>query len=146
MENAAHLSAKFMPQVSTMKMHGAGEGPAAFISNLFMNPFQALGEGQFLPIIIFAILFGLAARIVVEEHGETSRTGRSVELMLEVFDAAQKAAFKITDWVMEYFPVGVFALTTVNFAVYGMELFGPYVRIAGCVMIGIATRRGFFII
>lgn len=38
---------------------------------------------------------------------------------------------------MEYFPVGVFALTTVNFAVYGMELFGPYVRIAGCVMIGV---------
>ena len=57
--------------------------------------------------------------------------------MLDVFDAAQKASFKIIDWVMEYFPVGVFALTTVNFAVYGMELFGPYVRIAGCVMIGV---------
>ena len=57
--------------------------------------------------------------------------------MLDVFDAAQKASFKIIDWGMEYFPVGVFALTTVNFAVYGMELFGPYVRIAGCVMIGV---------
>ncbi len=137
MANAQKFSEKFIPQVSSMKMHGAGGGISQFISNLFMNPFQALGEGQFLPIIIFAILFGLAARIVVEEHGEHSRTGRSVELMLEVFDAAQKAAFKITDWVMEYFPIGVFALTTVNFAIYGLNLFFPYVRIAGCVIIGV---------
>ncbi len=137
MENAQKLSEKFLPQVGAMKMHGTANGISQFINNLFMNPFQALAEGQFLPIIIFSILFGLAARIVIERHGEESKTGRSVELMLDVFDAAQKASFKIIDWVMEYFPVGVFALTTVNFAVYGMELFGPYVRIAGCVMIGV---------
>ena len=137
MENAQKLSEKFMPQVGAMKMHGTANGISQFINNLFMNPFQALAEGQFLPIIIFSILFGLAARIVIEQHGEESKAGRAVELMLDVFDAAQKASFKISDWVMEYFPFGVFALTTVNFAVYGTKLFGPYVRIAGCVMIGV---------
>lgn len=137
MENAAHLSAKFMPQVASMKMHGAGEGLAAFISNLFMNPFQALSEGRFLPVIVFSILFGLAARIVLERNGEDSPVGKSMDRMLELFDAAQKACFQIIDWVMEYFPIGVFALTTTNFAIYGTDLFGPYMRIALCVIIGV---------
>lgn len=41
------------------------------------------------------------------------------------------------DWIMEYFPIGVFALSAVNFAQYGVELFGPYLRIAGCVIVGV---------
>ena len=137
MENAQALSEKFMPQVASMKMHGVSNGFSSFISSLFMNPFQALAEGQFLPIIIFSILFGLAARIVIERHGDDSDTGQSVEWMLKLFDAGQKASFQIVDWVMEYFPIGVFALTTTNFAVYGTGLFGPYMRIALCVITGV---------
>ena len=136
MENARNLSEKFMPQVASLKMHGASGGLSRFLSGLFMNPFQALAEGQFLPVIVFSILFGLAARIVLDRHGEDG-TGKSVELMLRLVDAAQKASFQIIDWIMEYFPVGVFALTTSNFALYGTELFGPYMRIALCVICGV---------
>ena len=137
MENAQALSEKFMPQVASMKMHGVSNGFSSFISSLFMNPFQALAEGQFLPIIIFSILFGLAARIVIERHGDDSDTGQSVEWMLKLFDSGQKASFQIVDWVMEYFPIGVFSLTTTNFADYGTGLFGPYMRIALCVITGV---------
>lgn len=136
MENARNLSEKFMPQVASLKMYGASGGLSRFLSGLFMNPFQALAEGQFLPVIVFSILFGLAARIVLDRHGEDG-TGKSVELMLRLVDAAQKASFQIIDWIMEYFPVGVFALTTSNFALYGTELFGPYMRIALCVICGV---------
>ena len=136
MENARNLSEKFMPQVASLKMHGASGGLSRFLSGLFMNPFQALAEGQFLPVIVFSILFGLAARIVLERHGDDN-TGKSAGLMLRIIDAAQKASFQIIDWIMEYFPVGVFALTTTNFAVYGTELFGPYMRIALCVICGV---------
>ncbi len=138
MENARKFSEKYLPQVSGMKMnHSASGGFSGFINNLFVNPFQALAEGQFLPIILFSILFGLAVRIVMEQYGEDSRQGKSMEHLLDLFDAAQKASFKITDWVMEYFPVGVFALTTVNFALYGPDLIGPYLRIAGSVAAGV---------
>ncbi len=137
MENARQLSRQFMPQVGAMKMQGAAGGVTQFINTLFMNPFQALAEGQFLPIIIFSILFGLSARAVMEREGSGSKVGRGAETMLDAFDAAEKALFRIIDWVMEYFPVGVFALAAVNFAVYGVKLFIPYMRIAGCVAAGV---------
>jgi Na+/H+-dicarboxylate symporter len=38
---------------------------------------------------------------------------------------------------MEYFPFGVFALTLVNFATYGVKLFMPYFQITICVIIGV---------
>ena len=61
----------------------------------------------------------------------------AVEKLLEILDAALHVSYQIIDWVMEYFPVGVFALTTVNFTLYGPELFGPYLQIAGCVVLGV---------
>ena len=63
----------------------------------------------------------------------------SVEAMLQACDGVQHAAFKLIDWVMEYFPFGVFALTFCNFAENGTLLFGPYVRIVACVMVGVAA-------
>ena len=137
MAKADELSQKFLHQVDMMKTGGSGNGFSQFITSLFMNPFEALAKGQFLPIIVFAILFGLAARVIIDRHGEGSETGRAMNLMLTVCDAIQKASFTIIDWVMEYFPIGVLALTFVNFTVYGAALFVPYMQIALCVMVGV---------
>ena len=137
MAKADELSQKFLHQVDMMKTGGSGNGFSQFITSLFMNPFEALAKGQFLPIIVFAILFGLAARVIIDRHGEGSETGRAMNLMLTVCDAIQKASFAIIDWVMEYFPIGVLALTFVNFTVYGAALFVPYMQIALCVMVGV---------
>ena len=54
--------------------------------------------------------------------------------LLAVCDGAQRISFKLIDWVMLYFPIGVFALTFTNFAENGPLLFGPYVRIVLCVV------------
>ena len=51
--------------------------------------------------------------------------------------AILNACFRIIDWILEYFPIGVFALTTVNFAKYGTDLFGPYIRIIAGVGFGV---------
>ena len=47
--------------------------------NLFRNPFEALAAGNFLPIIVFAIMFGLAIRVLIEA-GEEKRI-RRLELL-----------------------------------------------------------------
>ncbi len=128
-ENVAAITAK--------RAEGAGNGSfAEFINGLFTNPFEALASGNFLAIIIFSLLFGIAARVVLDRATD-SQTVTSVNTMLNIFDAAQKACFKIIDWIMEYFPIGVFALTAVNFAQHGVDLFGPYLQIAGCVIFGV---------
>ena len=138
MQNFSTLSGKFANDVASMKMKGeSGGGFAQFLNELFMNPFQALAEGNFLPIIIFALLFGLAIRVLIDKNGEESEIGKSGNLLLQIFDICQRAAFKIIDWIMEYFPVGVFALTAVNFATYGAKLFMPYFQITICVIIGV---------
>lgn len=137
MRNAAEVSGRHLMQVDQMKTAAAGGNTVSgFINGLFVNPFEALASGNFLPIIIFAIIFGIAARTVAD-HEAQDGVIHPAERMLILFDAALKICFKIIDWIMEYFPVGVFALTAVNFALYGVELFGPYVRIAGCVIIGV---------
>ena len=136
--SANELAGKLAVQVESMKSSASGSGNAfvKIILGLFTNPFQALAEGNFLPVIVFAIMFGLAARIVLDssqdEHTQKIMTG-----MLDLFEAFQKVIFKMIDWVMAYFPIGIFALTTCNFAVYGVGLFQSYFQVALCVISGI---------
>ena len=106
---------------------------AAFFLGLFVNPFEALAKGNFLPIIVFAILVGIAARCLLD--GGDAKAEGPVRSFLTVCDGAQRISFKLIDWVMLYFPFGVFALTFTNFAENGPLLFGPYLRIVACVLV-----------
>ena len=136
MAAAAETAGRYMDGVKAMTAGAGAGGFGAFLTGLFQNPFAALAEGRFLPIIVFAILFGLAARALVDAGGKSRA---SVEAMLQACDGVQQAAFKLIDWVMAYFPFGVFALTFCNFAENGTLLFGPYLRIVGCVLAGVAA-------
>ncbi len=139
MANAAATAAKLLPQVDSMRQAAAADCGNPFLNllySLFMNPFQALAEGRFLPIIVFAILFGLAARAVIDAQPD-SRDSRIITMMLDIAEAMQRTIFKMIEWVMLYFPVGILALTTVNFAIYGAGLFSSYFQVALCVIVGI---------
>jgi Na+/H+-dicarboxylate symporter len=136
--SANELAGKLAVQVESMKSNASGGGNAfvKIILGLFTNPFQALAEGNFLPVIVFAIMFGLAARIVLDS-AQDEHTKKIMTDMLNLFEAFQKAIFKMIDWVMAYFPIGIFALTACNFAVYGVSLFQSYFQVALCVISGI---------
>jgi len=98
------------------------------VLNMFQNPFKALATGNFLPIIVFSILFGLAIRVSIEGSEDEIMQDR-LKSLLELFDAGREVIFKIVDWVLEYSPIGVFFLTMVNFAIYGPTIVGPYVSV-----------------
>ncbi len=75
------------------------------------NPIAALAEGRILPIVFFAVLFGLA----LLQLGETARP------LVELLDAAFQAVMRIIGWFIRLAPIGVFALlgqlvATVGFA------------------------------
>ena len=111
-----------------------------FFVNLFQNPFQALAEGQFLPIIVFAIAFGMCARYLLDrDDAAADGTAEAVRATIRVCDGAQRISFRIIDCVILYFPIGVFALSVVNFAENGTLLFGPYFRITLCVAVGVVA-------
>ena len=108
-----------------------------FIIGLFQNPFNALAEGRFLPIIVFAIAFGMCARYLLDRDDCDEATSKAVKAVLLLCDGAQRISFRIIDCVILYFPVGVFALSLVNFAENGTLLFGPYFRITTSVVVGV---------
>lgn len=138
LQSASSLAAGMMTQVESMKSNASG-ATNAFLNifySLFANPFKALAEGNFLPVIVFAILFGLAARVVLDNDTD-ERTLKTINAMLDVIEGCQKAIFKIIEWVMKYFPIGIFALTSCSFAVYGIALFQSYLQVAACVITGI---------
>ena len=130
------VSAELLTQAKNMQTTSSQMGNA-FVNlfySLFANPFKSLAEGNFLPVIVFSIMFGLAARVVMDS-AQDERTAKSIRMMLDVIDAAQKAVAKIVEWIMLYFPFGVFALTCCCFATFGSGLFKSYVQVAGCVIV-----------
>ena len=136
--SAGELAGKMASQVETMQNSNTGAGNAFcnIILGLFANPFKSLAEGNFLPVIVFAILFGLAARVVLDTATD-DHTKEITGKMLDLIEAMQKAIFKMIDWIMGYFPIGIFALTACNFAVFGVVLFQSYFQVALCVISGV---------
>ena len=137
LQGAGKLSEGFIGQVTQMQQNAHGSN--AFLNiiyGLFSNPFQALASGNFLAVIVFSILFGLAIRCVLDSS-DNENTSRQMNMLIDLLEAAQKAMFKIIEWVMLYFPIGVFALTASCFASYGITLFSSYFQVASCVIVGI---------
>ena len=103
---------------------------------MFRNPFESLANGNYLALIVFAILFGLAIRVTMEASSDEKQKGRLLAL-IDFFEAVKDAVFKLIDWIMEYAPIGVFALSIVNFGLYGHSIVGPYVSVVSGVILGI---------
>ena len=140
MANAGGTAQAYMKGAEKIAGGSASGSIADFLVGLFQNPFSSLANGQFLPIIVFAIAVGLAARSLMDAlAGKDARTVKAIESLLVVVDGAQRVSFKLIDWVVHYFPIGVFALSVTNFAVNGTLLFGPYVRITLCVVAGVSA-------
>lgn len=138
MAAAESVAGKYM-ESATFNGATASASLGDFIVGLFQNPFAALSNGQFLPIIVFAISFGLCARWILDKSSSDATTRKAVETLIAVCDGAQKVSFKLIDCAIQYFPIGVFALSVVNFAENGTLLFGPYAKITLCVVIGVTA-------
>lgn len=139
MANASQAAGSNIDAVAKMSTSGGSGSFGAFVTGLFQNPFAALANGQFLPIIVFSIGFGLCARWLLDSSETGGQTRKAVEAAVLVCDGAQKISFKLIDCVIHYFPIGVFALSVVNFAENGVLLFGPYAKITLCVVVGVVS-------
>lgn len=73
------------------------------------NIFQSLAEGDLLAIVFFSVLFGLGVAVIGEK-------GKPV---LNFFNGVLDAMFWVTNLVMKFSPIGVFALIGVNVAKFG---------------------------
>ncbi len=118
---------------------GEAQSGGTFVDMLigmFQNPFQALSNGNFLAIIVFSVLFGLSIRIIMEKTNDPKHLDK-MAMVIDFFSGIRDAIFKMVDWILEYAPIGVLALSIVNFGVYGPNIVGPYVSVTLGVICGI---------
>ncbi len=119
-----------------------GSAPAASAAslqevflNMFENPFKALADGNFLAVIVFAILAGLALRVILDDS--TEEEAGVLNQALGFAATMNRILFVLVDWIMDYAPIGILALTIVNFTQYGPDLAGPYFNIAMGIIVAI---------
>jgi Na+/H+-dicarboxylate symporter len=94
------------------------------------NIVKAMAEMQVLAMIVFAVLFGLG---IVAAGEKAAPVKAFVDGVLEVM-------FKITGWVMELAPFGVFALIAVVVGNNGPEVLLPLGKLIGTLYIGGAVH------
>ncbi|WP_017537564.1 dicarboxylate/amino acid:cation symporter [Nocardiopsis halophila] len=106
------------------------------------NPFQALVEGNVLAIMLMAIVFGLALTFMTGSDDERIR-GLGLFLRRGV-DGAVELVFLVIRGVLQYAPVGVFALIAGVMADTGAEAILPLAKLTGVVYVAIALQIGVY--
>lgn len=87
------------------------------------NPFGSLSSGNVLQVIFFAIIFGIAISYLKLSKNETIK--KSGEVLFDVFNGLAETMYLIVRGVLQYAPIGVFALIAVVFGKQGAKAFGP---------------------
>ncbi|MGC5198493.1 dicarboxylate/amino acid:cation symporter, partial [Aphanothece microscopica] len=91
------------------------------------NPVKAMAEGQALPIIVFAVLFGLGILMAGDKAKPTAAA----------IDGAAEALLRLVGVVMELAPFGVFALMAFVVGTLGVEALVPLLALVGVVYLAL---------
>ena len=95
------------------------------------NPFEALVEGNVLAIMFLAIVFGLALTYMINSSDEHIQ---NLGLFLRRgVDGGVELVFRVIKGVLEYAPVGVFALIALVLAETGAQALMPLLQLTGVV-------------
>jgi Na+/H+-dicarboxylate symporter len=98
------------------------------------NPFQAMAEGDVLPVIFFSLLFGFFITQLKTDQRD---------LLGNVFRAAFEAMLKLTSFIIWTAPIGVFGIIAAIVAQHGFGSFVSLGKYFIVVLIGLAIH--FFI-
>lgn len=80
------------------------------------NIIESMAKGDMLPVIFFSVIFGL---------GLASLPDKTKLPLLEVCHSIADTMFEVTNMVMRYAPIGVFALISVTVATFGFHSLIP---------------------
>ena len=108
------------------------------------NPFAALAQGDVLAVIFFALVVGIALGVL--RHSGDAEKGRLSEAILGVVRGLNEVTFLLVRGVLEYAPVGVFALIAVTLGRTGLAALVPLAKLTGVVYGGIALQIGLYVL
>lgn len=94
-----------------------------FLNIIPTNPIESLAKGDVLPIIFFALVFGICLSLV-RNHAEEA-LAKSADMLFHVCSACAETMYKVVNGIMQYAPIGVFVLISNVFASQGAKALGP---------------------
>jgi proton glutamate symport protein len=117
----------------SQKVEGKGAGDIAqvFLRMVPTNIVAAAANGQMLGLIFFSLLFGFFM---------TKLKGPNSETIYQFWDSVYNVMMLITDWVMRFAPIGVFALVAKVVASTGFDAFKPLMLFFICVVLALAIH------
>jgi len=103
-----------------------------------INPIEAMANGTVLQVIAFAIFLGIAMVMV----------GKKAEPLINILDALAESMYKITEIVLHYAPIGVFALISCVVGAQGAQVLLPMLKLVitvylGCIITIVFVNAGF---
>ncbi len=83
---------------------------------------RSMAANDILPIVVFALFFGIAAASI-GEYGKP---------IIRAFDSLSHVMFKVTNYVMNFAPIGVFGAISAVVIQQGLDVLGGYVYLILC--------------
>lgn len=83
---------------------------------------RVMAENEILPIVIFALFFGIAAASIGEQG----------KPMINAMDSLSHVMFKVTNYVMNFAPIGVFGAITAVVIQQGLDVLSGYAYLIAC--------------
>ena len=114
---------------------GAGDVAEVFLRMIPTNIVSAAAQGQMLGLIFFSLLFGFFMTKIDHPSAET---------IYRFWDSVYQVMMLITEWVMKFAPIGVFALVAKVVATTGLAAFKPLALFFVTVMAALAIH--FFVV
>ncbi len=122
---------------------GLGEVFRTLLTNMVANPLSAIINANYVGILTWAVIFGLALRKFASE--------KTKDMLTDISDAVSKSV----GWVIQAAPFGILGLVYGSISEYGLEIFKDYgmllLILVGCMLVialiidplvvGIALRR-----
>ncbi|MCZ6160295.1 dicarboxylate/amino acid:cation symporter [Campylobacter ureolyticus] len=109
-----------------------------FLSIVPTNPISSMANTDVLAIICFCIFFGVGLAFCKESSDE--RIKNSANTVFNFFDGVSEIMFKMVRWIMEYAPIGVFALMFAVFNKSGAGAFSSLANVTIALYVGLALQ------
>lgn len=114
---------------------GAGDVVDVFLRMVPTNIVAAAVNGQMLGLIFFSLLFGFFLTKIQEAYAEA---------LYNFWQGIYEVMMLITEWVMKFAPIGVFALVAKVVATTGLDAFKPLALFFVTVILALAAH--FFVV
>lgn len=104
-----------------------GEVFSALLNNMVQNPVSAIMNGNYVGILTWSVIIGLAIRHIASENTKSFLTDIS------------NAVSKVVGWVIQIAPFGIMGLVYGSVSEYGIEIFADYGKLllvlVGCMLV-----------